>query len=267
MPSHAAQVIAACEAGKRAVLCEKPLAISAVEAQQIRHAAAASGTQIVVGAMHVYDPAFRAAREAWDAAGEVASFTQSSIMLPANDVFIDQATQITSPPAPSALGSDGPPSTALMLRFGILGLTIHNLPLIRQFHPVLGQVATASFLPPFGYDMVVTGDDQAVELIAYMGVSWPPSWTLRVVGETHELRINFPPSYVLSGSARAEFVNRQGTRLFEFADNGYQRQWMALHAAVVGDADPLVSLDEVVDDITYALELADQVDALLGAPT
>jgi hypothetical protein len=75
-----------------------------------------------------------------------------------------------------------------------------------------------------------------------------------------------PTSYVLSGSARAEFVNRQGTRLFQFADNGYQRQWMALHAAVVGDGDPLVSLDEVVDDITYALELADQVDALLGAP-
>ena len=35
---HAAQVIAACQAGKKAVLCEKPLAVSHLEAERIRAA-------------------------------------------------------------------------------------------------------------------------------------------------------------------------------------------------------------------------------------
>ncbi|MCW2529335.1 MAG: oxidoreductase, partial [Pseudonocardiales bacterium] len=55
---HAEHVVAACAAGKQAVLCEKPLATSREEATQITEAARISGTHIVVGAMHVYDPAW-----------------------------------------------------------------------------------------------------------------------------------------------------------------------------------------------------------------
>jgi hypothetical protein len=36
-----------------------------------------------------------------------------------------------------------------------------------------------------------------------------------------------------------------------------------LHSIAIGDAEPLASLAEVVDDIVYALDLADQADRWL----
>ena len=70
----------------------------------------------------------------------------------------------------------------MLLRDGIIGLAIHNLPLIRQFHPRLGAVASARWVHPFGYDIVVSDDDHTIQLLAYMGGSWPPHWTFRAVG-------------------------------------------------------------------------------------
>ena len=49
--------------GKRGILCEKPLATTVAEAQLIADASARTGVPVVVGAMHVYDPAFAAAQK------------------------------------------------------------------------------------------------------------------------------------------------------------------------------------------------------------
>lgn len=263
---HASQVIAACAAGKKAVLCEKPLAVSHAEAEQIRGAASTSGTRIVVGAMHVYDPAYRAARRAWLEENEASLFTQSTIFLPSNDHFTDQASEPASPPpsSPMSPGTDPVPDAA-MLRGAILGLAIHNLPLVRQFHPRVGRVVSARFIKPFGYTVVVTYEARTLELLAYMEGRWPPHWTFRAVGENSELRADFPPSFVLAGSSKAEVTGGGSTSVFEFATNGYQCEWESLHDAATGEAEPLVSLDDVVDDIRYALDLADQVDRLVGA--
>ncbi len=263
---HASQVIAACAAGKRAVLCEKPLAVSLVEAEQIKGAASTSGTRVVVGAMHVYDPAYRAARRAWLEENEASLFTQSTIFLPSNDHFTDQASEPASPPpsSPMSPGTDPVPDAA-MLRGAILGLAIHNLPLVRQFHPRVGRVVSARFIRPFGYTVVVTDEARTLELLAYMEGRWPPHWAFRAVGENSELRADFPPSFVLAGSSKAEVTGGGSTSVFEFATNGYQCEWESLHDAATGEAEPLVLLDDVVDDIRYALDLADQVDRLIGA--
>src|SRR4051812_32500688 len=53
---HAAQVVAACRAGKQAVLCEKPFAMTKAEAEEIAAVAAETKTPIIVGAMHTFDP-------------------------------------------------------------------------------------------------------------------------------------------------------------------------------------------------------------------
>lgn len=259
---HAAQVVAACQSAKLAVLCEKPLAVSHNEAEQIGSAAKASGTNVMVGAMHVYDPAYRAAYRAWLELDDEAVFTQSSIFLPVNDFFTEQASEPASPPPlpPSGEGR----SDAVMLRGAVLGLAIHNLPLLRQFHTRLGQVASVHFIRPFGYALVASNEVQTLELLGYMGGSWPPHWALRTVGRNCELRVMFPPSFVLAGSSRAELVTADSTRVFEFDTNGYQCEWAALYDAAVGDAEALVSLVEVVDDITYALDLADQVERMVG---
>ena len=259
---HAEQVVAACQSGKLAVLCEKPLAVSHAQAAQIGAAAAASGTNVMVGAMHVYDPAYRAAHRAWLELSDESVITQSSIFLPVNDFFTPQASEPASPP-PLPTSGEGR-SDAVMLRGAVLGLAIHNLPLLRQFHPLLGKVASVHFIRPFGYAIVVGDEVRTLELLGYMGGTWPPSWALRVVGRRGELRVMFPPSFVLAGSARAELATANSTRVFEFGTNGYQCEWEALYAAAVGDAEPMVSLGEVVDDINYSLDLADQVEQLAG---
>jgi myo-inositol 2-dehydrogenase / D-chiro-inositol 1-dehydrogenase len=255
---HAAQVIAACQAGKRAVLCEKPLALSHTEAEQIRAAAAASGTNVVVGAMHAYDPGYRAALAAWLELGDESVLTQSIIYLPSNDIFTDQSVEPASSFPPPPTGSRL--SDAVMLRDAALGLVIHNVPLLRQFHPRLGRVVSASFIRPFGYAMVVTDGIRTLELFGYMGGSWPPHWQFRAVGRKSDLSIAFPPSFVLAGSSRVELRAADSTTVFEFDTNGYQQEWASLYDAAVGEAAPLIPLDDVVDDVVYALDLADQVD-------
>jgi predicted dehydrogenase len=259
---HAGQVVAACHAGKRAVLCEKPLAESHAEAERIRQAAARSGTQVVVGAMHVYDPAYRAAHEAWVDENEHSVFTQSAIFLPSNDMFTHQATEPAS--AFPANSSGAGISDAVMLRGAITGLAIHNLPLVRHFYPRLGHVETAWFIQPFGYVVVLTDGVRTIELLAYMGGTWPAHWALRTVGDKSELRVNFPPSFVLAGSSTAELRGAGSTRVFEFDSNGYQCEWEMLYEALMGEAEPFVPLDDVVDDIVYALDIADQVDRWLA---
>ena len=131
-------------------------------------------------------------------------FTQSAIFLPSNDMFTGQATEPASPFPPNSSGAGI--ADAVMLRGAITGLAIHNLPLVRHFCPRLGRVETARFIQPFGYVVVITDDVQTIELLAYMGGTWPPQWLLRSVGNESELRVSFPPSFVLAGSSRAELV-------------------------------------------------------------
>src|SRR5580693_8529594 len=58
---HAAQVAAICAEGKQGILCEKPLATSQPELEQITGTVSAAGLWLVVGAMHTYDPGWLAA--------------------------------------------------------------------------------------------------------------------------------------------------------------------------------------------------------------
>ena len=259
--AHAEQVLAACAAGARAVLCEKPLAVSREEADSIAAAATASGTHVIVGTMHVYDPAWCLASALWSDLGERVVLCQSSILLPGNDVMIGQATDLDAG-APAAGGTR--PTVSELLRGAVLGLAIHDLPLIRSLRPTLGRLRTARYVRPFGYSMVLDQDDGVTELHALMPGGWAPDWTLRAVGETHELRVTFPPSYVLSGSCRAEIIGVGETRSFQGPVNGYQAEWVHLADVVHGEAAPIVSVEDAVTDLHYALDLADQLDEVVG---
>ena len=91
---HAAQVIAACRAGKKAVLCEKPFAMNGEEAAAISAVSAETGVPINVGAMHTFDPGWLAAEDAWGDLPEQVHTVRSSIVLPPNPRFEDFATEI-----------------------------------------------------------------------------------------------------------------------------------------------------------------------------
>lgn len=261
---HAEQVIAACRAGKKAVLCEKPLAVGKDEASAIAAAARASGTAIFVGTMHAYDPAYRAAFAAWQASGDTALAVRNAIFLPTNDEFTDQATELVlAPAAPRPSGEPDLAARKAMMRGAMLGLAIHNVPLVRDFSPDLGELLSFRFLPPFGYALLACSGDCVSELTGLMPGRWPPKWTFEAIGRHHRLRATMPPSYVMAGSARVEVSGPQGTRVFRASTNGYQALWQAIGATVRDGAPPPIPLETAIADLGFALDLADGIDHML----
>jgi myo-inositol 2-dehydrogenase / D-chiro-inositol 1-dehydrogenase len=267
---HAEQVAAICAAGKRGILCEKPLATTQAEAEDIRKAVAAAGIPLVVGAMHAYDPGWLAALGACaDWLGTVHTI-RSTIILPFNDRFQDWATELASravvPPRP------GPASArerAERIRSLVLGLSIHDLPLVRTLAPAFDQVDHAEFLAPFGGVISLTAGERRVELIAFIRPVWQPDWRLEAWAAEASLSVSFTPSFVHAGSACATIRDRQGERRITASPyNGYESEWRELHDLVSGTATPRYPLSEIVADLMFATGVADEAASavLRGVP-
>jgi predicted dehydrogenase len=256
---HAEQVIAACRAGKRAVLCEKPFAMTAAEAEQIAAVSRETGVPIIVGAMHTFDPGWLAAKANWDDLVEKAHTIRYSIVLPPNPRFEDFATEVVSRPAPWHGDRTDPGVAAGMIRGGIMGLAIHDLPLVRTFCPDFTDLEVLSCDLPFpaGYLVNLRVGDRDVQLHAVNSESWQPEWTFEAISDDTALRIDFTPSYVQAGSATAKIRRGEDTQVFgPYGYSGYEGEWRYLAALAAGTAEPL-HVNELIDDLTFALAISD----------
>ncbi|MFK4640627.1 Gfo/Idh/MocA family protein [Paenarthrobacter histidinolovorans] len=256
---HAEQVIAACRAGKKAVLCEKPFAMNADEAARISAVSQETAVPIIVGAMHTFDPGWIAASENWGELPEHAHTIRSSIVLPPNARFEDFATEIITRPAGAAPDYSDPEVIKGALRGGVMGLAIHDLPLIRRFTPDFKdvEVLEARNVRPFGYVISLRTPTRSIELRAAMNNTWKPEWSFEAVSDDAALRIDFTPSYVQAGSAVATLT--QGTRTTvhgPFEHNGYEGEWRELAALATGEKQP-PSAQSLIDDLTFALDIAE----------
>jgi len=92
---------------------------------------------------------------------------------------------------------------------------------------------------------------------------WRADWTFQAWAPGHELRVQFPPSYVLAGSATAEFATPASRLVWQFPHNGYQAEWLHVADVAQGREAALVSLDEAVEDLHFALLVADGAAARL----
>lgn len=256
---HAEQLIAAARAGKRAALVEKPLAVNRAQAEEVAAVAAETGMKVLVGTMHWYDPGFRAGLAAWEAAGARATRIRSAIFVPPNGRFVGLATEeaFPAPPPPAPPAEQPPEYQRDRLRQTIMGLAVHHVPLVRRFLAAPGRVVEARRHPPFGYSLLIHSGDQVAELLAVMPGEWPPSWTFEVSGPDHVLHVDFGPSYIAGGSGRATLGSADGERAFALAENGYAAQWRHLHD-VLANGTPLdMPLDQAIEDLAFALDLAD----------
>ena len=250
---HAQQVEAACAAGKRAVLCEKPLATDLESVDRIVAASRGAGVPVIVGAMHAYDPAFRAAAEAWE---DDARLVRAVIALPPNDRFVDMSTELL--PASTVPHSSGGPEA--MMTGLILGLATHSIPLVRRFAPTIDELVTARVVEPVGYELTLRSGDAVVQILSQFHDQWRPDWHFEAWGAEQQLRVDFTPSYVLAGSGEA----RLGDRVWRFPLNGYQAEW--LHIADVAEgAEPLVPVEQAADDMRYGLDLLERALAAMKA--
>lgn len=264
---HADQVIAAMRAGKRAILCEKPFATSAAEANAIAQASADTGVPVIVGTMHVYDPAWIAVQQAWgDFPAKVRS-VRSSIVLPMNDRFEDWATQVVGRPAMDfQMPGEMTPELIRQIFDGlILGLAVHDLPLVRAFLPDDAEldVLSARQLAPFGYMIGARAGTCAIQLVGTMHGHGEPYWELEAVADDRMLTIRFTPSFVHAGSAVATLVDSNGgARQFgPYDHNGYEREWRALHAAAHGDRRDIPDPSVLIADLAFVLDVAGKATA------
>jgi len=255
---HAEQVIAACRAGKRAVLCEKPFAMTPEQAEAIAAVAAETRTPIVVGAMHTFDPGWLAAKAHWDDLVTTAHTVRSSITLPPNPRFEDFATEVVARPAVPPTDRNDPEVAAQLIHGGIMDLAIHDLPLVRAFCPDFADLEVRScILPhPGGYLVNLRLGDNDVQLVAVSTEGWELEWIFEAISDDAALRIDFTPSYVQAGSATA--VLRRGpesTTYGPYASNGYEEEWRFLAGLVRGAEQPPV-LEDLINDLRFALAVA-----------
>ncbi|WP_284985353.1 Gfo/Idh/MocA family oxidoreductase [Arthrobacter sp. fls2-241-R2A-172] len=262
---HAEQVIAACHAGKKAVLCEKPFAMNAGEAARISAVSAETGVPIIVGAMHTFDPGWLAAQDNWGALPETTHTIRSSIVLPPNARFEDFATEIITRPAGGTPDYSDPEVIKGALRGGIMGLAIHDLPLIRRFTPDFKdiEVLEARHVRPFGYVISLRTPTRTIELRAAMNNTWKPEWSFEAISDAAALHIDFTPSYVQAGSATATLTRGTTTTVLgPFDHNGYEGEWRELAALATGAKQPPTA-QTLIDDLTFALDIADATVASL----
>lgn len=260
---HAEQTIACCKAGKKVVLCEKPLAVNEAEARAIFEAASASGTAIIVGNMHSFDPAVRRAREAWSILEEQASVVRSAIYLPTNDLFVSQASDALAMPMPAMPNNRPAPADGERLRNAVLGLAVHNLPLVREFLPSPGVLAEAHLIEPYGYSLSLTGERHAALLSALMPGQWPPQWSFVAISDECVFRATFPPSYVLAGSAKVELVRYGETTVIEEDRSGYEMIWEHIFGICQEEEAPRFGLDSIIADLDFALDIAGRAETMM----
>ncbi|MFV0430293.1 MAG: Gfo/Idh/MocA family protein [Arachnia sp.] len=260
---HAAQVIAACRAGKRAVLCEKPFATTREEAAEMARVAEETGVPVVAGAMHTYDPGWLRFAEAWGPLPGSAQHIRLSTVLPPNQRFEDFATEVSR--RPDSPGPAGDP--AAVLTMGILGLATHDLPIIRRLlsDPSDVVIHQVRLLSPFGYLIVFTSGSHTVELHAHMSGNWAPRWSLELLTQERVGTVDFTPSYVQAGSATSS-ISTDGQQLSypPAEDNGYLGEWRHIYRVAHGGP-VLYPPAELVADLTFALDLAEAATAALPA--
>jgi len=264
---HAEQVIAACRAGKKAILCEKPFAMSGEEAASISAVSAETGVPIIVGAMHTFDPGWLAAEAAWGDLPDLVHTIRSSIVLPPNSRFEDFATEIVGRTPLPARDSTDPAVIKEMLVGGVMGLAIHDLPLVRRFTPDFASVEVlhADIVRPFGYVISLRAGAVTVELRAAMNSTWEPSWVFEAIGDDASLLMDFTPSYVHAGSATAQLRKAgQTTVLGPFGHNGYEGEWRKLADLARGTGQP-PSAETLLHDLEFALAIAEAASAKIDA--
>ena len=81
------------------------------------------------------------------------------------------------------------------------------------------------------------------------------------------MQSQFPPSYVLAGSATGELASANSRSSWRYAHNGYQAEWLHLADVADGRVELSNEVQTVVGDLLYALALADGADALILGQT
>jgi myo-inositol 2-dehydrogenase / D-chiro-inositol 1-dehydrogenase len=170
------------------------------------------------------------------------------------------ATEVITRPAWRAPDVSDVEVRAGLVHAGVMGLAIHDLPLVRALLPGFDdlRVQAAAPLFPFGYRIVASAGGRRIDLHAAVTGTWQPSWVFEAYSDDQVLRTEFTPSYVHAGSGISTVRSPGLARTFgPAAFNGYEGEWREIAAVVDGHA-PAPDLPGLIDDLRFALDLADK---------
>ncbi len=261
---HAEQILASVAAGARAILCEKPIALTVEDAEAVISACRTAGTVLIVGTNHLFDPVWGRAKHHLDATRGAVHTVSVTVALPPNGRYHDVVTQLAPGGAPPRGAPDwsDPTIAASVVRQLVLGLGIHDLPALRDIVPRLDEVLYARPLSPIGYTIGARGAETLVTLTAVMLPEGADAlWRMSISTAMERLDVDFPPTFVHAGSARARVraANGQLTEYPTDAADGYVEEWRAL-AALLDDG-ATIEYEHILDDARYAVTLADAAHA------
>jgi predicted dehydrogenase len=257
---HARQIVAAVTAGKRAVFCEKPLALTAADVEEVVEACRATGTVLMVGTNHLFDFAWGRAKHHLLAARSPVRTVSVVLSLPPNTRYhaavaeLDVA-QVTPRPRPD---TGDPDVVAAMVWQLVSGLAVHDLPALRDLAPVFERVVFARATAPVGYLLAYRASGVLVQLAAVMHPEGADAlWRMTIATEHDHIEVAFPPAFVHAGSATVSVrgIDGRRTAYSRASDDGYLSEWRAL-AGLLSGSEP-VEYDELRADALYGIALAD----------
>lgn len=258
---HAEQVIAAAESGKRAIFCEKPLAMTVTDAERAVDSCRRNGVALIVGTNHHYDPAWGRARHHIAAREDRVVAISIVVSLPPNTRYHEA---VSEPPAPAASPPralpdvEDPQVAAGLVRQLILGLGIHDLPAVRDLAPRIDGVVYARPLRPIGFAVGFLASGIAVQMVAAMHADGADAlWRMLITTDEDMVEVDFPPAFLHSGSAVVRVRDVRGREITYAAvdEDGYVAEWQLLADALAGGAP--IEVDEALEDAKYAIALAD----------
>ncbi|MGA7148651.1 MAG: Gfo/Idh/MocA family oxidoreductase [Microbacterium sp.] len=259
--THAALILAAVASGKRAIFCEKPLATTTDELDAVLAVCAANDVVLVVGTNHLFDPAWDRVKQHLDRTRARVLSVSSTLALAPNDRYhalVADTVPAAVQPARPPIDSSNSIMAAAIVRQLLLGLAIHDLPLVRDLLPEIESVVYARAVAPIGYDVAIRAGGALARLSAVMLPAGAETrWRFTIVTTHDRVEIDFPPPFVHVGSAAVRVRDEAGrvTRFPVLDEDGYQAEWRSLAELLRGDRP--MEYDELEADARFAIALAD----------
>ena len=271
--SHGAVAAAALERGL-AVFCEKPLAYTLAEADQLAAVAGRTGAPLQLGYMKLYDPAVRRAAAELASSGHRLRAVEVTVLHPSGASQLEHAG-LASPPGdvPAAATADlleetgrlrdqalGPAAGDLGRLYTevLLGSVVHDLAVVRLLAGGVERVEHADAWPDGAVESV------AVEAVCPGGVRLGLRWhyldrypgyreEVRVHHEQGSIELVFPSPYLLHAPTVLTVTERDGDAVRERSSRStvqaFEQELLAFHGLVTEGRPPAAGIAEGRADI------------------
>jgi predicted dehydrogenase len=281
---HADVAVAACEAGKRAVLVEKPPTLNSRIGREISRASRDTGVPVLLAYPHVYEPAFRKACEAWGQSGSPFSAEFRCIIGP-NEKYTKDVVDTVRPQQigpfdvmMSQLDLAAAATEVLGMKIGIgdvvaygtiLGLLIHDFPVMRRILGEPGDVVYAGargtagmgLAPGLGLDIIFDyGGFGRVLHQTEIEEMKCTDWGFDLRRADLQIRVRYPPTFAQSAPSFCSIRREENGMTVEEKhagryETGFRCEWKHLYEVVTKGVVPETGVEDAVRD----LELVERV--------